>query len=88
MLVSRRLPRVERKSAFSAPSGQLGPAVAEVETEAVRGLLAERHDALLAALAADVHRLAVEVDVPEVEPHRLVAAEARRVDELDQRPVP
>src|SRR5262249_15382667 len=38
----------------------------------------------LAALAAHVDGLGVEVDVREVEPHRLVTAQAGRVDELDE----
>src|SRR5712691_9602960 len=64
--------------------GEHRPPVAEVEAEPVRSLLAQRNDALLAALAADVHGFAVEVDVREVEAHRLVAAQAGRVDELDK----
>ena len=35
-----------------------------------------------------VNGLRVEVDVSKVEPHRLVAAQARGVDEFDERPVP
>ena len=67
MLVSSRRPRAERNSASFAPAASVGPAVSEVAREMERGLLAERHDALLAALSADVHDLAVEVDVAEVE---------------------
>ena len=52
------------------------PAVTEVEPDPVGGLLAERDDPLLLALAADVDRLGVEVDVREVEPDGLVAAQA------------
>jgi len=52
------------------------------------GLLAERDEALLAALPADVHVLAVEVDVREVEPDGLGGAKAARVDELHERGVP
>jgi len=39
----------------------------QVARELERGLLAEGDDALLASLAADVHHLAVEVDVAEAE---------------------
>ena len=53
----------------------------------MRGLLAERHDPLLAALAAHVEELLLEVDVAEVEPDGLGAAQAGRVDELDERAV-
>ena len=68
---------------------ELGPRVAQVAAEPVRRLLAERHDALLAALAAaDVHELLLEVDVAEVEADRLGAAEPGGVDELDERAVP
>src|SRR5205823_710465 len=66
-------------------AGESRAPVAEVQAEAVRRLLAERHDAVLAALSAHVHGLAVEVDVSEIEADRLVAAEAGRVDELDER---
>src|SRR5205823_6360138 len=51
------------------------------------GLLAERYEALLAALAADVDLLPVEVDVGEVEPHRLGRAQPGGVHELDERAV-
>src|SRR5919198_2263919 len=64
------------------------PRLAQVAREPVRGLLAERHDPLLAALPAYVERLLLEVDVGEVEVDRLAAAEAGRVDELDERAVP
>src|SRR6266508_4983002 len=58
--------------------------VAQVDRHPVGGFLAERHDALLAALATHVHELLLEVDVSEVEPDRLGASEARGVDELDE----
>ena len=88
MLVSSRLPVAERKSASFAPRASSGAGVAEVARHPVRRFLAERHDAVLAALAAaDVHELLLEVDVAEVEPDRLGAAEARGVDELDERAV-
>ena len=47
------------------------PAVAEPETDPPRRLFPERHKPLLAALAAHVDALAVEVDVAEVERHHL-----------------
>ena len=52
-----------------------------------RRLLAERDDALLAALSADVHHLAVEVDVAEVERDGLGAPEARGVEKLEERAI-
>ena len=47
-------------------------------------LLAEGNDALLAALAEDVDRLLLEVDVCEVESDRFGAAEPARVGELER----
>ena len=67
---------------------ELGPRLAEVAGDPVRGLLAERDDAVLRALAVpDVHVLLLEVDVAEVEPDGLGAAQPGRVDELDERAV-
>ena len=67
---------------------ELRARVAEVAGEPVRRLLAERHRPLLAALAADVHLLLLEVDVGEIQADGLGAAEAGGVDELDERAVP
>src|SRR3984893_4111399 len=62
-----------------------GPGVVEVARYPVRRLLAERDDAILAALtAADVHELLLEVDDSEIEPDRLGAAKTGRVHELDE----
>ena len=66
---------------------ELRAAVVQVEPQPVCGLLAERDDALLAALAPDVDRLLLEVDVAEIEVDRLAAAQPGRVDELEQRAV-
>ena len=66
---------------------ELGSPELEVTRDVECGLLAERHDTLLAALAAHVHDLAVEVDVSEVERDGLGAAEPGRVEELEQRAV-
>ena len=86
--VSSRRPRAERKSAFVGAARELGPRLAEVARDPVAGLLAERDDPLLRALAlADVDVLLLEVDVAEVEPDGLGAAQAGRVDELEQRAV-
>ena len=86
--VSSRRPRAERKSAFVRAAGELGPRLAEVARDPVRGLLAERDDAVLRALAlADVDVLLLEVDVAEIEADGLDAAQPRRVDELEQRAV-
>src|SRR6266542_1843587 len=68
--------------------GELGPPLTQVVRQPVGGLLAERDDALLSALAANVQGLLVEVDVAEVERRRLRAAQSGRIDELDEGPVP
>ena len=75
MLVSSRRPRTERKSASLGAARELRPRARRYRASAERGLLAERDDALLAALAAHVHELALEVDVAEVERDRLRAAQ-------------
>ena len=68
--------------------GQGGPPELEVAREVRCGLLAERHDPLLAALAAHVDDLAVEVDVAKVERDGLRTAEPGGVEELEERAVP
>src|SRR5215211_6975540 len=55
---------------------ELGARLVHVAGEPVGGLLAERHRPFLAALAADMHELLVEVDVGEVEVDRLAAAQS------------
>ena len=82
--------RVETPAAHGQEEGvvragrERRPSRLQVARELERRLLAERDDALLAALAADVHDLAVEVDVAEVERDRLLAPQPRRVEELEQ----
>ena len=84
VLVSRRRPRTDRKIASFAPAASAGRAELQVPRDVECGLLAERHDALLAALAAHVDELAVEVDVAEVERDGLGAAEPGGVEELEE----
>ena len=67
---------------------QLRTRLAQIAGDDVRSLFAERHDPLLAALAAHAHVLLLEVDVAEVEADRLRAAQAGRVDELDEGAIP
>src|SRR5262249_10118873 len=67
---------------------ELRPRLVQIARQQMPGLLAERDDALLPALAAHVKLLAVEVDVREVEPDGFRRAQAGGVDELDERPVP
>src|SRR5262249_30034446 len=61
--------------------------VTEVARQRGCRLLAERHYALLAALAADEERLLLRVDVREMGGDCLSAAETAGVDELDEGPV-
>src|SRR4051794_7756995 len=71
-----------------AAAHELGPPVPQVLRDPPRRLLAERDDAVLGALPlAHVHELLLEVDVGDVERHRLGASQPRRVDELHQRAV-
>src|SRR5439155_9871161 len=83
--------RVETAAAGGEEERVLGPArelrtrLPQVDGDAVRRLLAERHDPLLVALAADVDELLLEVDVGEVEVDGFLGAEPRRVDELHER---
>src|SRR6185503_2225395 len=63
---------------------ELRASLAEVVREPVRRLLAERHRPFFPTLAANVDELLVEVDVLEIEPDRLGAAQAGGVDELDE----
>src|ERR687885_250596 len=68
--------------------GELWPRLVQVPRDPMARLLAERNRALLAALAAHVNELLLEVDVAEVETCCLAAAQSGRIDELEQRPVP
>ncbi len=86
--------RVEPPAADGEEQRVLGAAgehrarVAQVLRSPERRLLAERDDALLAALAAaNVDQLLLEVDVGEIEADRLGAAEPGGVDDLDERAV-
>src|SRR5439155_8277846 len=67
--------------------GERRACVAQVPGEPHGRLLAERHDALLAALPLDADVLLLEVDIRQVELDRFAAAQARRVDELGERAV-
>src|SRR4029079_16136885 len=68
-----------------ARAGEAGSRLAELARDPVAGLLAEGDDAFLRALSAPhVDTLLLEVDVAEVEAHRLGAAQPRRVHEIEQ----
>jgi aminopeptidase len=68
-------------------AGQRRTRVAKVPGEPPGRLFAEGHHPLLAALAADVHVLLLEVDILQVERHGLGASKPARVHELDERSV-
>ena len=70
-----------------APRASDGPRVAEIGGDGVRGSLPEGDDALLAALAEDVHGLLLEVDVGEPQPDDLGGSQPARVRELEHRGV-
>ena len=55
-------------------AGKLRARLVQVARQPVRRLFAERNRTLLAALAVNVEELLLEVDVAEVEVHRLAAA--------------
>ena len=67
--------------------GHLRPAAGEVALERCLGGAAERHDALLPALAGHAQRAGLEADVGEREVARLGGAQAAAVEELEQRAV-
>ena len=66
-------------------AGKRGPSLVEVPGDRMCGSLPERHDALLAALAVNVHRLLFEVHVAEPESDRLCAPQPARVGQLQDR---
>ncbi len=78
-------PRREEERVVGA-ARELRTCFVHVPRDETRGLLAERHDSILAAFSeSHVDELLLEVDVAEVEPDRLRASEPRRVHELDER---
>ena len=76
-----------KKQRVDCAAHELGPTAAQVAGEVMGGLLPERDDPLLATLSPDVHRLALEVDVGEVEPDGLGAAKPAGVEELEERAI-
>ena len=68
---------------------EVPPAVFEVLLDVVGGILTDRHDARLAALAAnDGDRLLRDVDIPSLEAAQLGGADAAAIKQLDDGPVP
>src|SRR5439155_20299107 len=69
------------------PLRELRSRLPQVAGQPPRRFFSERHHPLLAALPANTNEFLLEVDVGEVEVDGLAAAQSRRVDELDERPV-
>ena len=65
----------------------MGPAEREIAADGFGRRTPERDEALLAALAEDADDPLVEVDAALLEPDGLGDAQARAVQELDERPV-
>ena len=85
-----RPPRALRNSAGVAlcrVDDQLGPAADQVGVDRLPRVGADRHDPLLAALAAQQHGAVDGVEVVDVEADRLGDPRAGAVEQLEQRPV-
>ncbi len=67
------------------PPVEVGPAAGQIPAHRVGGVAADRHDALLAALAGHPHEPVVEVDAALFEPDRLRDAQPGAVQQLDER---
>src|SRR3954447_25691553 len=78
---------VEDETRLVAQPDERGTAAVEVGARGEDGLAADRHEALLAALAAGAQDPGLEVDVADLERDRLRRAQPARVHELEQRPV-
>ena len=85
--MSSRRPRVETKKASSAPLTSCGRPRRGRDAAGTAASSPSGTTRSLLALAADADGLLLEVDVDEVEVDRLAAAQAGRVDELEQRAV-
>ena len=86
--MSSRLSADREEERVARATSEVRTPIAEPTAEPPDGLLADRHDPLLAALSTHVHLLPIEIDVGEIEPDGLRRSEATRVDELDERCVP
>ena len=82
----RAAPRVEEELGPVALV-EIRASVREVPAERVDGLASDRDDAFLRALAESPDEPVLEVDRGAVEPDRLAHAQARAVEELDERAV-
>ena len=78
-------------AAAAAPASrlalELAAAALEVPAQRGRGLVAQRHDAHLAALAAHDELRLGRLDVAQAQRHQLHAAQAAPVEELEDEPV-
>ena len=87
-LPRHRRPASREKEVGRAPAVERGPTDLEVPHEPARGRLAERHEALLAALARDPENAVVHVHAVAGQTHDLRNAKPRSVEELEHRPIP
>ena len=67
---------------------EVRPAVGQVPPEGSDGMPADRDDPFLVALAHAADEPVLEVDAAPLEPDRLADAQARAVEELDERMIP
>src|SRR5689334_11368103 len=71
----------------TVPRIQIRPAAAEIPSQCLRGLPADRYDAFLRALADAADEPSVEIDAGLVQAHRFADAQPRAVEKLDERAV-
>ncbi len=76
-----------RKSSGRWRLSRIRPAAGEVAAQRLDGLAPDRDDALLGALAEAADEPLLEIDAGALEPDRLAHAQARAVEQLDERPV-
>ena len=82
-LVDPATPGTDEEGGPGAVGHEAGTAGREPAVDRPRGWVAERHAALLAALAEHPDEVALPVDVAEVEGDELTDADARRVEQLE-----
>ena len=84
---ARAAARVDEQFCRRLALQERGPALLQVAGQPCRGLVADRHEALLAALAEAGEVTALEVEVLLAETDHFRHAQPRRVEQLDQRAV-
>src|SRR3954466_8293622 len=84
----RSAAKVHEETRHRTAPHEVRPAGAQVALGGGRGLTPERNDALLVALPVRAHEGAPQIDVVDVEAHRLRGSQPAAVHHLEQRPVP